>query len=225
MRILVMDTAFRAGRIGLCIDGRMTAEMNIEEGKLESRTFVLLMKIGIKPDLADIDLIALAGGPGSFTGLKIGAMVAKSLSFLQGTPFKAAGTLPWLSEAGGRGILLPVIKSHADRYYWGMYDVKGDGGSVQAPSEIIPPKCTNAEKMVDIIRGSDVPEPDGAILFSGDPTEPELPWPKVKVNLPLADLAELARIAFESEGPDDPLNYSPLYVARSQAEEKAEGKS
>ena len=102
MKALVMDTAFREGRIGLCSDGEMTSEIVIESGKLESQTFVLLMKIGITPDLGGIDLIALAGGPGSFTGLKIGAMVAKSLSFLQKKPFKAAGTLPWVAVSGGK---------------------------------------------------------------------------------------------------------------------------
>lgn len=223
MKTLVIDTAFRSGRLGVAIDGRMTVEREVEAGRLESETFVIMMKLGVPPDMSGIDLMALAGGPGSFTGLKIGAVVAKSLSFLQKVPFRGVGTLPWLSVSHGNGILLPCIKSHADKFYWGMYEVNNPADSIGIPKEIMSPRCMNSSGIIETIRKAGVPEPEAVVLFSGDQSGPELPWPGNKTDLPLSILARLAEESFRAEGSDDPLNYTPQYVARSQAEERFKG--
>ena len=223
MKTLIIDTAFRGGRLGVAIDGGMTVEREVEAGRLESETFVILMKLGVPPDLSGIDLMALAGGPGSFTGLKIGAVVAKSLSFLQKVPFRGVGTLPWLSVSHGNGILLPCIKSHADKFYWGMYEVNNPADSIGIPKEIMPPRCMNSSGIIETIRKADVPEPEAVVLFNGDPSRPELPWPGNITDLPLSILAKLAETSFKAEGSDDPMTYTPLYVASSQAEEKLRG--
>ena len=224
MKTLVIDTAFRGGRLGVALDGEISVEREVEAGRLESETFVILMRLGVPPDLSGIDLMALSGGPGSFTGLKIGAVVAKSLSFLQKVPFRGVGTLPWLSMSHGNGILLPCIKSHADKFYWGMYEVDNAADSTSIPKEILPPQCMNSSGIIEAIRNADVPEPGTVVLFNGDPSGPELPWPVNKTDLPLSILAKLAETSFKAEGSDDPMNYTPLYVAHSQAEEKFKGK-
>jgi len=221
MRILAIDTAFRDGHIGIVENGKTSAEERIEAGHLESHTFSAILKLGIPPNLEGIDLIALAAGPGSFTGLKIGAVVTKSLSFLQRKPLKGVGTLPWLAASAGGGIILPIIKSHGDRFYWGLYDVKPGGKPACIPEELIPPRCTNATGLMETIKASGFPEPKVAAFAEGFIDDVVLPWSTKGVALPLCVLAELAEYGFKSTGPDDPLTFTPLYIGRSQAEEKA----
>jgi hypothetical protein len=66
-------------------------------------------------------------------------------------------------------------------------------------------------------------EPGTIVGLAGDDAELNIGWAKTKVNLELSILARLAEYGLETEGPDDPLSFAPIYVARSQAEEKAEG--
>ena len=221
MKTLAIDTAFRDGRIGLVENGKTSAEERVEAGHLESHTFAAILKLGISPNLEGIDLIALAAGPGSFTGLKIGTVVAKSLSLLQRKPFKGIGTLAWMAASAGDGIIIPIIKSHGDRFYWGLYELKSAGKHPRIPRELIAPKSTNPTEMVAAIKASGYPEPDIAAFAEGFMDDIEIPWSVKGIKLPLSTLAVLAEYGLNSGGPDDPLMFTPFYVGRSQAEEKA----
>jgi tRNA threonylcarbamoyladenosine biosynthesis protein TsaB len=222
MNTLAIDTAFKAGRIALVAEGEIKAEETVDAGHLESQTFVALVKLGIPPNLEGIDLIALAAGPGSFTGLKIGAVVVKSLSFLQKIPFKGVGTLSWLAASGDNGIVLPFIRSHGDRYYWGVYDTGGNGKPLPIPKELISPKCTDASEIIETVEASGIAGTISALCVTNETTLPDLPYEIKKTELPLLLLAQLAEAEFSDNGSDDPLTFTPLYVARSQAEEKAD---
>jgi tRNA threonylcarbamoyladenosine biosynthesis protein TsaB len=220
MKILAIDTAFQDGRIGLVDDGKTVAEETLDAGHLESHTFTAIVKLGIQPNLDGIDLIALAAGPGSFTGLKIGTVVAKSLSFLQGKPFRGVGTLPWLAASFGEGIVLPFIKSHGDKFYWGLYKVTGTSGNNIIPEELIAPVAANANQILESIKSAGFSGKLTSVGIKGDDVEPDLPWPIKQVDLPLSLLATLAEIEFKGKGSHDPVTYTPTYIGRSQAEEK-----
>jgi len=220
MKIIAIDTAFRDGRIAVVEDGKITAEDFLEAGRLESHTFTSIVKLGVPPNLEGIDLLALAAGPGSFTGLKIGAMVAKSLSFLQGIPLKGVGTLPWLAASSGAGIVLPYIKSHGKRYYWGLYKNPDSKEPGNLPDGLIPPSVSEVQEIVNSV--STAGFWDGIITAGrNDGDEPPgFPWDGIKVDLDLSKLAALATAKLDAEGPDDPITFTPIYVSRSQAEEK-----
>jgi tRNA threonylcarbamoyl adenosine modification protein YeaZ len=221
MRILAIDTAFRDGRIGLIENGALTAEESIEAGHLESQTFAAILKLGVQPALGNIDLIALSSGPGSFTGLKIGAMVAKSLSFLQGKPFKGIGTLPWLANSLGPGVILPLIKSHGERYYWALYNVKASCPG-EMPWELASPACSTPGEIIEAVQSLGLIDLPKAALPLTDGAMPELPWALSRVEMPLTVLAGMAERAYSIDGSDDPLAFNPIYIGRSQAEEKAD---
>ncbi len=221
MKTLTINTAFDEGYIALVEDGALKAETAVERGHLESQTFVELMKLGVQPNLEGIDLIALAAGPGSFTGLKIGAVVAKSLSYLQKIPFKGVGTLPWLAACEGQGIVLAFIRSHGDRFYWGVYDCGGNGNTFMVPKELISPKCGKVDEIIEVVESRGIAGQVIAVGFKRESSSPVFPWNIHRTELPVAVLARLAEAGLASEGPDDPLTFTPMYVARSQAEEKS----
>lgn len=224
MRVLAINTAFTDGRIGLVTDGVLTADDTLEAGHLESNTFASVLKLGVQPDLSNIDLIALAAGPGSFTGLKIGAMVAKSLSFLQGTPFKGVGTLPWLAASADAGIILALIRSHGKKFYWGLFKLADAETPGIPPVALMPPSASDAPGIVSAVRAGGFDKDVNAVIPSGDDDPPDIPWPVSRVDLSLALLANLAEQKFEVERTDDPITFTPIYISRSQAEEKMKKK-
>ena len=127
MLVLSIDTATKACAVGLCHDGKILAEYKINMGMTHSEGLMpqleqLLERTGVQK--ADIDLIAVSMGPGSFTGLRIGLATAEALAYawkkpLQGvaTPLALAYNLPV------SGIVLsPVLDAQKGNYYQALYE-------------------------------------------------------------------------------------------------------
>lgn len=93
------------------------------------RLVPLILEITVH-DMSVIRGIALAAGPGSFTGLRIGLSTAKGILFGQGLPLYAVSTLAALAQAanGATGdVIVPVMRARRDELYAGVYQV-GKGG-------------------------------------------------------------------------------------------------
>ena len=82
MRILAFESSAKAASVALLTDGVLTAERYQNDGQTHSRTILklaqdLLADCGLRP--GDLDHVAWANGPGSFSGVRIGAAAAKGL--------------------------------------------------------------------------------------------------------------------------------------------------
>ena len=100
MLVLSIDTSTKACAVGLCRDGKILAEYKINMGMTHSEGLMpqleqLLERTGVQK--ADIDLIAVSMGPGSFTGLRIGLATAEALAYAWKKPFQ--GVVPRLERA------------------------------------------------------------------------------------------------------------------------------
>lgn len=96
MKILALEASAKAASVALCEDEVLVAESYQNCGLTHSRTLMpmcesLLAHSGLT--LEDVDLIACANGPGSFTGLRIGLSIAKGLAWAKGTPCAGVSTL------------------------------------------------------------------------------------------------------------------------------------
>jgi tRNA threonylcarbamoyladenosine biosynthesis protein TsaB len=86
----------------------------------------LLFKTGLKA--SDLSAIAISGGPGSYTGLRIGASVAKGLCYGLDIPLIAVPTLQGIAwqmsaiSADDRGIFIPMIDARRDDVYMAVYN-------------------------------------------------------------------------------------------------------
>lgn len=107
MKILALESSAVAASAALCEDEMLLGQTYLHTGLTHSQTLLpmaagLLEQCGLKPQ--DLDLIAVAAGPGSFTGLRIGVAAAKGLAWAAELPCAGCrpGSLAW-SLAGFQG--------------------------------------------------------------------------------------------------------------------------
>ena len=89
MRLLALDSSGLVASVAIVEEEQIVAEYTINYKKTHSQTLLPMLDEIIKMtqiDLDTIDAIAIAGGPGSFTGLRIGSATAKGLGFALGKP-------------------------------------------------------------------------------------------------------------------------------------------
>ena len=96
MKILALDSTAIAASVALCEDDALLGEYTIQNGNTHSETLLpmvesLLKHFELTPN--EIDLFALSAGPGSFTGVRIGAATVKGLAFGRNTPCIGVSTL------------------------------------------------------------------------------------------------------------------------------------
>ena len=85
MKILAIDSSGLAATVALLCDGILTGEYTIHNKKTHSQTLLPMIHDMLQMaevDVKELDGIAVAAGPGSFTGLRIGAATAKGLLIL-----------------------------------------------------------------------------------------------------------------------------------------------
>ena len=103
MKILALETSAKSVSAAVAENGVILAAAYQNNGLTHSRTLMPLvdsMLCNASLTLDDIDLIAVAHGPGSFTGLRIGVSAAKGLAWAKGLPCCGVSTL----EAMARGV-------------------------------------------------------------------------------------------------------------------------
>ena len=73
-------------------------------------------------DVSDIELFVVSAGPGSFTGVRIGASTVKGLAFAKNTPCVAVSALEAMAKNVGRGIVCPVMDARRDQFYTAIFE-------------------------------------------------------------------------------------------------------
>lgn len=71
--------------------------------------------------VTDVDLFAVSAGPGSFTGVRIGAATVKGLAFAQGKPCVGVSPLEAMARTVGRGFVCPVMDARRDQFYTALF--------------------------------------------------------------------------------------------------------
>ncbi len=134
MLTLGLDTTAGTATAAIVQDGRLLCEYTMNSGNTHSTTLLpmienMLALLGKKP--ADIDLYACAVGPGSFTGVRIGAATVKGLAQPSNTPCVPVSALAALAQnlAGQEGILCPVMNARRQQVYTALFD--GDGTKIR----------------------------------------------------------------------------------------------
>ena len=129
MKILALETSAKAVSAALTEDGKVLASGYQDTGLTHSRTLMpivehLFQNTGM--DVADIDAVAVANGPGSFTGIRIGVSAAKGLAFAVEKPVIGVSTLAALARnlSCCDGLVIGAMDARRKQIYNALFDVK-----------------------------------------------------------------------------------------------------
>ena len=130
MKILAIDSSGMTATVAVLEDDRLLAEYTIDYKKTHSQTLVPMLdeiRKMTELDLSSIDAVAVAKGPGSFTGLRIGSATAKGIGLALDKPIIAVSTLEGLAMNawGMSGLICPIMDARREQVYTGIYRFRG----------------------------------------------------------------------------------------------------
>ena len=131
MKILAIDSSGLVASVAVIENDTMLAEYTVNYKKTHSQTLLPMLdevKKMTELDLGTIDAVALAAGPGSFTGLRIGAATAKGLCLALELPLIPVPTVDALAYnlAGDRSLVCPLMNARRNQTYTGVYRFEGN---------------------------------------------------------------------------------------------------
>lgn len=126
MRILALDSSGLVASVAVVEEEQTIVEYTVNYKKTHSQTLLPMLDEAAKMielDMDTIDAIAVAGGPGSFTGLRIGAATAKGLGLALNKPLIHVPTLEGMAYnlLGTSGIICPIMDARRNQVYTGLY--------------------------------------------------------------------------------------------------------
>lgn len=138
MIILAFDSTAKAASVAVCDGEKLLALYNIDNGLTQSELLLPMaenMLKSLKLNFSDVDLLACAVGPGSFTGVRIGVALVKGIAFGRNIPCVAVSTLDELAEnlSGLDGIIIPCMDARRQQVYTATY--RGKDGKLEKLTE------------------------------------------------------------------------------------------
>ena len=221
MLLLAFETSAKAASVALFEDHTLLAEQYQNTGLTHSQTLMIMAEDVLKQcgkTARDVEAVAVANGPGSFTGVRIGLAAAKGFAWGGEIPIYGVSTLEAMTLGMGihEGYVCPVMDARRNQVYNALFYVNQGVLTRQTPDRAIAlEELKNELKTLEkpiffFVVGStlcyntlqnDIPN-----LIK--PTEWRLHQRAVGVGL----------AALRQETPDDPAALSPNYLRLSQAE-------
>ena len=131
MKILALDSSGLVASVALLQDETLVAEYTMNYKKTHSQTLLPMLdeiKKAVDLDLETLDAIAVAAGPGSFTGLRIGSATAKGLGLALDKPLIPVPTLEALAynlyDTPEDTLICPIMDARRKQVYTGIYAFK-----------------------------------------------------------------------------------------------------
>lgn len=126
MKIIALDSSGIVASVAVVEDDKLLTEYTVNHKKTHSQTLLPMLDEAagmIELDLDTADAVAVAAGPGSFTGLRIGSATAKGLGLALGKPLVAVPTLEALAYNlyDTAGLICPLMDARRNQVYTGIY--------------------------------------------------------------------------------------------------------
>ena len=226
MKILGIDGSGLVASVAVVEDDNLVGEYTTGYKKTHSQTLLpMLDELSkmIELDLNQIDAIAVAAGPGSFTGLRIASATAKGIGLSLGLPIVSVPTVDAIAFNmwGNSGIICPIMDARRGQVYTGLYSFAEDGSF-----KVERPQCA-----VDFHEiAADINERGESVTFLGDgvPVFKDLIAELITVPYRFApahlnrqhasSVASLGMIYYKNGECDTAAEHRPEYLRLSQAE-------
>jgi universal bacterial protein yeaZ len=213
MNILAIDTSTMISTVTIANDSEILGDFNVNQQKTHSESLVpmietLLELLGM--EFKDIDEFVIAEGPGSFTGLRIGMTIAKTLAQVNDKKLIPISTLLALANnSSSDNLKVPMLDARGNRVYGAVYDkdfneiIKEDLYTIENFSEMV----NDLDEEIELIGDISLKYED---LFE-----------KAKVltiNFRNTIGKSLIKLALENKNDYDLYQLVPNYLRKSQAE-------
>lgn len=227
-RILALETSGQSGSVALLRGHEVVGQIQLDASRRNAQTLApamqdLLQSHGWRP--ADVQAVAVAIGPGSFTGLRVGVTTAKTFAYAVGAQVVGVNTLDAIAYPAA-----DVVPKTVERLIVGMDALRG---------ELFAASYRRAEegRWTTLEPASVVPVAEWLRQLSADIAVTGPALAKLADQLPAnvfvvsrehwypqaVSVGSLAATRLESGEFDDLWKLAPLYLRRSAAEEKLDG--
>lgn len=213
MNILAIDTSTMISTVTIANDSEILGDFNVNQQKTHSESLVpmietLLELLGM--EIKDIDEFVIAEGPGSFTGLRIGMTIAKTLAQVNDKKLIPISTLLALANnSSSDNLKVPMLDARGNRVYGAVYDkdfneiIKEDLYTIEDFSEMV----NNLDEEIELIGDISLKYED---LFEKAKVLP--------INFRNTIGKSLIKLALENKNDYDLYQLVPNYLRKSQAE-------
>lgn len=225
MWLLAVDTTTKDASVALVRDGRLVALVAPRRDEQHSVQLFrsieqALAEAGL--GLRDLDVYAVANGPGAFTALRVGLTVVKGLAEMHGKPVVPVSVLEAVAEsARASGSLVPIVDAYRGQVFGGLYQKSDDDLTPRARERV-----STLEEFLTALAGEGA-QPDACTFVS-----PQMErWAagldrsafaasrRERISPVLAEaVARRARRKLERGEAVDALHLQANYVRRSDAE-------
>ena len=228
VRGLAIETSGRMGSLAVSIDGRAVAEEQFPHGLQHAAGIVpiidgLCRGQGWRP--GDLEEIYVSAGPGSFTGLRVGITVAKTLAFATGAKVVAVPSVEVLARnapAGWKNLII-VLDAKREQIFTASFENRAGQPVLREPAHV--------DSLTEMLRrtprpmhllGEGIPHHE-KFISRDDPgihtTDADC-W-RARASV----VAELGHAMARATQFADPMTLAPIYIRKPEAEEKLEARS
>lgn len=229
MKILGLDSSGLVASVAIVEDGVLLAEYTTDYKKTHSQTLLPMLdelKNMIELDMNTVDAIAVASGPGSFTGLRIGSATAKGLGLALQKPLVEVPTLEGLAWNlwGTDCLVCPMMDARRNQVYTAVYEFVPQGEDYEL-NTVVPQSPMDIGEILERLN-----ELGRRVVFLGDGVPVYLPAirERVRVDYSLApagnnrqraaSIAALGAVYYAEGRIVDAAAHQPEYLRKSQAE-------
>lgn len=226
MLTLAFESSAKAASVALVRDGSLISQYSQCSGLTHSRTLLPMAEDLLKNaelTLQDVDLFAVAHGPGSFTGIRIGVSTVKGLAWATDKPCVGVSTLEamaWHGLAAG-GFVCPVMDARRSQVYNALFEIR-DG----APVRLTGDRPISLQELAEEVRGLQAPVflvGDGAELTARFFAAQGIPFTPAPENLRWQSAWGVA-MAARGQTPGNADSLLPVYLRLSQAERERQAR-
>lgn len=222
MKILALESSAKAASAALAQDGRLLALSCQNSGLTHSVTLLPMAEALLKNagmTIADVDAVAVAHGPGSFTGVRIGVSAAKGLCWGADKPAIGVSTLEamaWNGECAPAGSLICcAMDARRNQIYNALFTFENG-----APKRLSPDRAISLALLAGELKNEQKPIfvlGDGAVLCYNYLSEQNISAVLAPENLRMQTAYGVCRAA-EGKPPISAGGLIPVYLRLSQAE-------
>jgi len=222
VNVLAIETSGPVGSAAACRDDDVLSEARLERGMEHGRMLLPLLDRVVKDaewdKTRDLDLIAVSRGPGSFTGLRVGVICAKTIALHLDKPLIGVCSFDAMARNAPREEtrILTALDAKRGEVYAAAYE-RREGRLVRTrePFVTTPDKAAALLQTPFYVMGDALPRYADILCEGGSTAADQTLW-RVRASV----VAQLGLAAHRSGRRDDPLTLTPLYLRLPEAEEK-----